>query len=50
MTSQIDITRSVPVLALFMVISGSFSEDVQSQIGRFTAPDPGVRSGSAGAG
>ena len=37
-------------LVLFMIISGSFSEDVQSQIGRFTAQDPGVRKGPAGAG
>ena len=37
-------------LVLFMIISGSFSEDVQSQIGRFAAQDPGVRKGSAGAG
>ena len=38
------------VLALFIVISGSFSEDVLSQIGRFAAQDPGVRKGPHGAG
>jgi CxxC motif-containing protein (DUF1111 family) len=53
MTPRINITRSalvLPMLALFIVISSSFSEDVQSEIGRFTAKDPGVRTGSAGAG
>ena len=38
------------VLALFIGISTSFSEDVLSQIGRFAAQDPGVRKGPAGAG
>jgi CxxC motif-containing protein (DUF1111 family) len=53
MTPHLNITRSalvLPVLALFIVINGSFSEDVQSQIGRFSARDPGVRTGPAGAG
>lgn len=53
MSPRIKIARSALVLlmlALFIVISSSFSEDVQSQIGRFAARDPGVRSGSAGAG
>lgn len=53
MTPRINITRStlvLPMLTLCIVISSSFSEEVQSQIGRFTARDPGVRSGSAGVG
>jgi CxxC motif-containing protein (DUF1111 family) len=53
MTPHFNITRSalvLPVLALFIFINGSFSEDVQSQIGRFSAHDPGVRTGPAGAG
>jgi CxxC motif-containing protein (DUF1111 family) len=53
MAPHITPTRSVLVLlvlALFIVITGSFSEDVLSQIGRFAAQDPGVRKGSAGAG
>jgi hypothetical protein len=53
MTPHVNITRPalvLPMVALFIVISSSFSEDVQSQIGRFAARDPGVRSGSAGAG
>jgi CxxC motif-containing protein (DUF1111 family) len=53
MTPDITPTRSafvLLVLALFIVISGSFSEDVLSQIGRFAAQDPGVRKGPHGAG
>ncbi|MGH7182469.1 MAG: di-heme oxidoredictase family protein [Nitrospiraceae bacterium] len=48
------ITRSgcmtVAVVAMLTVIAGSFSEEVYSQIGRFTAQDPGVRKGPAGVG
>jgi CxxC motif-containing protein (DUF1111 family) len=35
---------------LFIVIGGSFSQDVLSQVGRFAAQDPGVRKGQAGVG
>jgi CxxC motif-containing protein (DUF1111 family) len=37
-------------VAAFVVIGASFSDDVWSEIGRFAARDPGVRSGPAGAG
>jgi len=37
-------------VAAFAVIGASFSEEVWSEIGRFGARDPGVRSGPAGAG
>jgi CxxC motif-containing protein (DUF1111 family) len=37
-------------LVLFIVIGGLFSQDVLSQVGRFTAQDPGVRKGQTGAG
>ena len=37
-------------VAAFVVIGASFSDDVWSQIARFAARDPGVRSGPAGAG
>ncbi len=47
------ITRSgcrVVSVAMLTVIAGSFSEEVFSQIARFAARDPGVRTGSSGAG
>lgn len=47
------ITRSGSMavgVAMLIVIAGSFSEEVYSQIGRFAAQDPGVRKGSAGVG
>ena len=53
MTTHATPTRSGLVfltLLLFIVIGGSFSEEVLSQIGRFTAQDPGVRKGPPGAG
>ena len=37
-------------VAAFVVIGASFSDDVWSEIGRFAARDPGVRSGPYGAG
>ena len=37
-------------VAAFAVIGASFSDDVWSELGRFAARDPGVRSGSASAG
>src|SRR6267143_4004976 len=37
-------------VAAFVVIGASFSEEVWSEIGRFAARDPGVRSGPNGAG
>jgi CxxC motif-containing protein (DUF1111 family) len=37
-------------VAAFVVMGASFSDDVWSQIAKFTAHDPGVRSGSASAG
>ena len=36
--------------AVLAVIAGSFSEEVYSQVARFAARDPGVRTGSNGAG
>jgi CxxC motif-containing protein (DUF1111 family) len=36
--------------AMLTVVAGSFSEEVSSQIARFAAHDPGVRTGSNGAG
>jgi len=36
--------------AMLTVVAGSFSEEVYSQIARFAARDPGVRTGSNGAG
>ena len=36
--------------AMLTVVAGSFSEEVYSQIARFVARDPGVRTGSNGAG
>ena len=36
--------------AMLMAVAGSFSEEVFSQIARFAARDPGVRTGSDGAG
>ena len=47
------ITRSgymMVSVAMLTVIAGSFSEEVYSQIARFAARDPGVRTGSNGAG
>jgi CxxC motif-containing protein (DUF1111 family) len=47
------ITRSscmAVAVATLVVIAGSFSEEVYSQIARVTAQDPGVRKGAAGAG
>ncbi len=47
------ITRSGYMMlsaAMLMVVAGSFSEEVFSQIARFAARDPGVRTGSDGAG
>ena len=40
----------VLLVATFVGIGASFSEEVWSQIARFTAHDPGVRSGATGAG
>ncbi len=43
------ITRSgymMVSVAMLTVIAGSFSEEVYSQIARFAARDPGVRTGS----
>ena len=37
-------------VAAFVVIGTSFSQEVWSEIGRFVARDPGVRSGPFGAG
>ena len=42
--------RSVLSVATVVVIGTTFSEVVWSQIARFAAHDPGVRSGAAGAG
>lgn len=47
------ITRSGYMMlsaAMLTVVAGSFSEEVFSQIARFAARDPGVRTGSNGAG
>ena len=37
-------------VAMLTVIAGSFSEEVYSQIARFAARDPGIRTGSVSAG
>ena len=53
MTFYRHITRSgymIVSVAMLTVIAGSFSEEVFSQIARFAARDPGVRTGSNGAG
>ena len=53
MTPQIKIMRStftLPLVVMLVVVTGSFSGDVMSQIARFAARDPGVRPGPAGAG
>lgn len=53
MARQITLTRPglvIPLAVLTIVMTGSFSEDVLSQIARFGARDPGVRPGPAGAG
>jgi CxxC motif-containing protein (DUF1111 family) len=53
MTHEIKITRSnfvFPLAFILIVITGSLSGDVLSQIARFAAHDPGVRTGPAGAG
>jgi CxxC motif-containing protein (DUF1111 family) len=49
--ARISRSGSMMVLAAMLtVIAGSFSEEVYSQIARFAARDPGVRTGSNGAG
>lgn len=53
MTPRLDITRSaviLPLAAVLIVLAGSFSENVMSEMARFAARDPGVRTGTAGAG
>ena len=41
---------TVLLMVTLVVIGASFSDDVWSEIGRFTARDPGVRTGANGAG
>ena len=53
MPSRFTTTHSVRMMlyaAAFMVITGGSAEDVMSQLTKFTARDPGVRAGGAGAG
>lgn len=53
MTPRMNVTRSRSLIVftvLSIAIAGSFAEEVLSQIGRFAARDPGVRSGSTGSG
>ena len=43
-------TRAISVSSLVFVAAVTFGINVQSQIAKFTASDPGVRAGSNGAG
>jgi CxxC motif-containing protein (DUF1111 family) len=44
------LTRAISVSSLVFVVAVTFAINVQSQIAKFTASDPGVRPGSNGAG
>ena len=43
-------SRAIGVSMLVFIVAVAFAINVQSQIAKFTASDPGVRAGSNGAG
>ena len=43
-------SRAIGVSMLVFIVAVAFAINVQSQIAKFTASDPGVRPGSTGAG